>query len=153
VKAKARQSSTTLLLIGLFKLLKGIALVVVGVGALHFLHRDLAHTIEHWINILGVDPDNRHVHAILTRAFRVNTRQLKAVSAGTFLYAALFLTEGTGLVMRRRWAEYFTIVTTAGLIPLEVYEMAKHVTPLKIGVLLVNVLIVVYLVIRVRRAA
>ncbi len=150
---KSQKNSATLLLIGLFKLLKGISLLAVGVGALRFLHRDLAHSIEHWVNILGVDPDNRHVHALLSRAFRVTPHQLKALSAGTFIYAALFLTEGTGLVLRRRWAEYLTIITTGGLVPLEVYEIAKHVTPIKIGVLILNIAILVYLVLRVRRNA
>jgi uncharacterized membrane protein (DUF2068 family) len=150
---KAQKSSATLFLIGLFKLVKGFALVAVGIGALHFLHRDLAHSIEHWINILRVDPENRYVNALLLRAFRVTPHQLKALSVGTFIYAALFLTEGTGLVMRRRWAEYLTITTTGGLVPLEVYEIAKHVTPVKIGVLVVNIAIVVYLVVRVRRGA
>jgi uncharacterized membrane protein (DUF2068 family) len=150
---KASKNSVTLLLIGLFKLLKGIALLAIGIGALRFLHRDLAHSIEHWVYILRVDPDNRHVHALLSRAFRVTPHQLKALSAGTFIYAALFLTEGTGLVMRRRWAEYLTIITTGGLVPLEIYEIAKHVTPVKIAVLIVNIAIVVYLVVRVRRDA
>jgi len=150
---KSQKNPVTLLLIGLFKLLKGIALLAVGIGALRFLHRDLAHSIEHWVNILRVDPDNRHVHALLSRAFRVTPHQLKALSAGTFIYAALFLTEGTGLVMRRRWAEYLTIITTGGLVPLEVYEIAKHVTPVKIAVLILNIAIVVYLVVRVRRGA
>jgi len=150
---KAQKNSITLVLIGLFKLLKGIALVVVGIGALRFLHRDVAGAILHWVDILRVDPDNRHVHALLDRALRVDRHQLKALSAGTFIYAALFLTEGTGLVMRRRWAEYLTIVTTGGLVPLEIYEIAKHVTAVKIGVLVVNIAIVVYLVVRVRREA
>ena len=150
---KAQTNSVTLLLIGLFKLLKGVALLAVGIGALRFLHRDLAHSIEHWVNILRVDPDNRHVHALLSRAFRVTPHQLKALSAGTFIYAALFLTEGTGLILRRRWAEYLTIITTGGLVPLEVYEISKHVTPVKIAVLIVNIAIVVYLVVRVRRGS
>ena len=150
-KRSSRKRSNTLLLIALFKLLKGIALLAVGIGALRLLHRDIAETVEHWVDILRVDPDNRYVHSLLVRALRVNTHQLKAVSAGTFIYSALLLTEGVGLLLRRRWAEYFTIVTTGGLIPLEVYELAKHVTFVKIVVLIVNIAIVVYLVLRVRR--
>ena len=57
------------------------------------------------------------------------------------------------LILRRRWAEYLTIITTGGLLPLEVYEINKHITWIKIGVLLVNIAIVVYLVARVRRKA
>jgi uncharacterized membrane protein (DUF2068 family) len=59
------------------------------------------------------------------------------------------VTGGTGLPLRKRWVEYFTIITTTGLIPLEVYELSKHLTAVKIVVLIVNIAIVVYLVVRV----
>jgi uncharacterized membrane protein (DUF2068 family) len=148
---EARKKSKTLLLIALFKLFKGVALLAVGIGALRLMHRDIAETIQHWIAILRVDPDNRYVHALLSRALKISPRQLKAASAGTFIYSALLLTEGTGLLLRKPWAEYFTIVTTGGLIPLEVFELAKHITVAKTAVLLINIAIVVYLVLRVRR--
>jgi uncharacterized membrane protein (DUF2068 family) len=104
----------------------------------------------HWIQVLGVDPDGRFVHGILVRIFRVTPKQLKELSVGTFLYAGLFATEGIGLLLRRRWAEYFTIVTTSGLIPLEIYEIARHFTATKLVVVLVNALIVWYLAARIR---
>jgi uncharacterized membrane protein (DUF2068 family) len=53
-------------------------------------------------------------------------RSLGELSVRTFLYAGLFTTEGIGLLLRKCWAEYFTIVTTGGLIPLEVYELWRH---------------------------
>jgi uncharacterized membrane protein (DUF2068 family) len=144
-------SSRTLLLIALFKLIKGFLLVAVGIGALRLLHRDVADTVMHWVDILRVDPDNRFIHAALIRVLSVSPKQLKVTSAGSFIYAALLLTEGTGLLLRKRWAEYFTIITTGGLVPLEVYEIARHITAAKIVVLAVNVAIVVYLVVRVQR--
>jgi uncharacterized membrane protein (DUF2068 family) len=80
----------------------------------------------------------------------VTPKQLKELSVGTFFYAGLFAIEGIGLLMRKRWAEYFTIITTSGLIPLEIYEMTRHFTATKVVVLVVNLLIVLYLVSRVR---
>ena len=149
--ARPPESSRTLLLIALFKLIKGLLLIVVGIGALKLMHRDLADTVMHWVDVLRVDPDNRFIHAALARILSISPKQLKVTSAGTFVYAALLLTEGTGLLLRRRWAEYFTIITTAGLIPLEIYEISRHVSTAKAVVLAVNVAIVVYLVARVRR--
>jgi uncharacterized membrane protein (DUF2068 family) len=145
--------ATTLLLIALFKLFKGILLVVVGIGALKLLHRDVAETVSRWVNVLRVDPDNRFIHRLLSHLFAVSPKQLKEASVGTFIYAGLLLTEGTGLLLRKRWAEYFTIISTAGLIPLEVYEISRHVSAVKILVLLINVAIVVYLVARIRRTS
>jgi len=55
-----------------------------------------------------------------------------------------------GLLLRKIWADYFIIITTAGLIPLELYEIARHFIAVKVLVLVVNVAIVVYLVVRVR---
>jgi uncharacterized membrane protein (DUF2068 family) len=146
-----RKNPNTLLAIAVFKLVKGVLLVAVGIGALKLLHKDVAQTVLHWVDVLRVDPDNRFIHGVLSRAFSISPKQLKATSIGTFIYAGLLLTEGTGLLLRKRWAEYFTIITTGGLVPLELYELSRHVTAAKIGVLIVNVAIVAYLVARVRK--
>ena len=145
-----RPSSPVLTLIGLFKIFKAALLIAVGIGAIRLLHRDLAGTVLHWIDVLRVDPENRFVHGLLVKIFRVTPRQLKELSVGTFFYAGLFATEGVGLLLRRRWAEWFTIVTTGLLIPVEVYELVRHFTATKVGVVIVNVAIVWYLVRRVR---
>jgi uncharacterized membrane protein (DUF2068 family) len=139
-----------LLVIALFKLLKGVLLVFVGIGALKLLRHDVAETVFRWVNVLRVDPDNRFIHRILSRLLSISPNQLRAASVGTFVYAGLLLTEGTGLLLRKRWAEYFTIISTAGLIPLEIYEMTRHLTAAKAVVLLINVAIVAYLIARVR---
>ncbi|MBV9156971.1 MAG: DUF2127 domain-containing protein [Acidobacteriaceae bacterium] len=145
-----RSGSTTILLIGLFKLFKALLLIAVGIGALKLLHKNVADVATHWIEVLRVDPENRFIHPMLSKLFRIGPKQLKELSAGTFFYAALLLVEGVGLLMRKHWAEYFTAIMTAALIPLEVYELAKHFTAAKVIVLLVNVAIVVYLVARLR---
>jgi uncharacterized membrane protein (DUF2068 family) len=152
LETPAKQASSTgILLIGLFKLLKGGLLVAVGIGALKLLHKNVAEVVNYWIDVLRVDPDSRFFHGTVSKLFSVTPKQLEALSAGTFFYAVLLLTEGTGLLMRKHWAEYFTVITTAGLIPLEIYELATHFSWLKIAVLVVNVAIVVYLIARLRK--
>jgi uncharacterized membrane protein (DUF2068 family) len=151
VKRGANKGDVWLLLIGLFKLVKGISLLVLGFGLLRLLHRDVAEVVGHWIEVLRVDPDNRFVHRALVRVFNVTPKQLKELSAGTFLYAAIFLTEGTGLLARKHWAEYMTLISTGLFIPLEVYEIYRHFTMLKVAVTVVNVAIVWYLAMRVKR--
>ncbi len=149
-RQSSKSSSFVLILIGIFKLFKALLLIVVGIGAIKFLHKDVFSTLMHWTQVLRVDPDNRFVHGMLVRVLRVTPKQLKELSVGTFLYAGLFATEGLGLLLRKRWAEYFTIITTSGLIPLEIFEIARHFTVTKLVVAFVNVLIVWYLVARVR---
>jgi uncharacterized membrane protein (DUF2068 family) len=149
-KYRKAESSGALILIALFKLAKALALLAVGVGALKYLHKDLAAAALHWIEVLRVDPDNRFIHPILAKCFSVTPKQLKELSAGTFFYAALLGIEGIGLLLRKHWAEYFTIITTGALLPLEIYELAKHVTMVKVIVLVINAAIVWYLIVRVR---
>ena len=137
--------------IAIFKLVKGVLLVAVGIGALKLLHKDAGDILERWIDVLRVDPDNRYVQALLVKVPSVNDRMLKEISAGTFAYAALFLTEGTGLLLRKRWAHYFTIIVTASFLPLEVYEFARHASAAKAAIIVLNAAIIAYLIVRLRQ--
>jgi uncharacterized membrane protein (DUF2068 family) len=140
-----------LLLIGLFKLVKGVSLLIIAFGLLRLLHRDVAEVTQRWIEVLRVDPENRFIHRALMKIFNVTPKQLKELSAGSFVYAAIFLTEGTGLLLRKHWAEYMTLISTGLFIPLEIYEIHRHFTMVKLVVTVVNVLIVWYLAVRVKR--
>jgi uncharacterized membrane protein (DUF2068 family) len=122
----------------------------VAVGALGLLHKDVGEVLQYWIDLLRVDPDNRFIHTLLSRVWSVNERTLKEVSAGTFCYAAVFMTEGTGLLLGKRWAKYLTIIVTSSFLPLEIYELVRHPGAMKCVVILLNAGIVAYLVIRVR---
>jgi len=137
--------------IAAFKLLKGLALLALGIGALKLLHKDLAGVVEHWIDVFRVDPHNRFILGLLEKLPMVDERKLKEFSVGTFIYSAIFLTEGVGLEFRKRWAEYFTIIVTASLLPLEIYELARRVTWPRSLALLINLAVVAYLVRELRR--
>jgi uncharacterized membrane protein (DUF2068 family) len=73
-------------------------------------------------------------------------RRVALVSIGSFFYAALFATEGIGLLLHQRWAEYFTTIATASFLPLEFYELSQHPTIFKILVIIANIAIVVFLI-------
>ena len=150
--AKAnRDRGRGLRLIAAFKLLKALGLIAVGVGALRLLHRDVAAVVEHWVNMFQVDPHSHFINLLLLKLAILNDRRLKELSVGTFVYAAVFLVEGTGLAFRKRWAEYLTIITTASLLPLETYELVRRLSVSRSLVLAVNVAIVVYLAYELRR--
>jgi len=138
-------------IITFFKLLKGILLFGSGVGLLNLLHKDVADRVMQWINILHVDPDNRYIQNLLVKASIVNERQLKELSVGSFFYAGLLLTEGAALLMQKRWAKYFTVIVTASFIPLELWELTERFSVAKLVVIAVNVAIVWYLVVRIKR--
>jgi uncharacterized membrane protein (DUF2068 family) len=151
VAAKKRSHSRgdgALLAIAVFKFIKGAVLLALAFGALSFLHKDVAAHVEHWLNQLRIDPDNEFIGALLRKLQLVHTKELSALGAG---YAALFLTEGTGLLFRKRWAEWLTIVATSSLMPFEVYELVKKFTAVRLLALLVNAAVVLYLIYLVRQ--
>jgi uncharacterized membrane protein (DUF2068 family) len=143
--------SRGLLVIAAFKLLKGLTLLAVGIGAQSLMNKDLATILEHWVNVFRADPNNHYLHALLERVANLNPHRLMELSFGTFFYAALLLTEGVGLALGKRWAEYFTIIATSSFIPLEIYQIFHHANIAKIVVLLINVAVVWYLTLELRR--
>ena len=122
---KPKAQGRGLRLIAAFKLLKGLALLALGIGALKLLHKDVEAIIVHWINVFQVDPHSHYLQLLFEKLSILNDRRLKELSVGTFIYSAIFLTEGAGLAFRKSWAEYLTIITTASLLPLEIYELAN----------------------------
>jgi uncharacterized membrane protein (DUF2068 family) len=146
-----KQHDFWLRLIALFKLAKGLLLLCAGIGLLTLLHKDVASIAEQWIEALRVDPNNRYIHRLLAKLGLMSARQLEEISIGSFFYASLLLIEGGGLLLRKRWAEYLTVIATASLIPLEIYELAKRLSAAKLIVILINAAIVCYLAARIRR--
>ncbi len=137
-------------LIGAFKLAKGLLILAVALGVLHLVRGDPADTLARWASELHIDPEGRHFARAVDAILSLDARRLEALSAGMFVYAGLFLVEGVGLILGRRWAEYFTVVVTASFVPLEIYEIVRHPTPIRVAALLVNLAIVWYLVARLR---
>ena len=138
-------------LIAFFELLKGTLVTIGAIGLLTLIHKDAGNILNDAVLRLRVDPDNRYIHMLITRLSGATPRQLEAVSAGSFLYAALRYVEGLGLMWRQRWAAYVTVIATAAFIPLEVFELTRRVSSLKLVVIAMNVAVVWYLVARLRK--
>jgi uncharacterized membrane protein (DUF2068 family) len=139
-----------LMAIAALKLLEGTALLALGFGLLHFLNRDLAKDVAHWIDLLRGDPHSRYLIWLLEKVSKVDEHRLRELSVGTFTYSGIFLCEGVGLSYGMRWAEWLTIATTALPMPLEAYEIFVHVTWPRVLVLIVNIVVVGYLIVELR---
>ena len=144
-----RRSGSLLLVIGAFKLVKAGALVALAIGALSLMHdTDVSTTLRHVANSFRIDPHNRLINRAMSAVSGLDTRRLAELGIGTFLYAAVFLIEGIGLLLRKGWAEYLTIAVTASFIPFEIYELIHKPSAIKTIAIALNALIVVYLVAR-----
>jgi uncharacterized membrane protein (DUF2068 family) len=150
-RSKSKRHNKGLLAIAIFKLAKGAILLAVTAGVLTLLHKDVAGTIEHWIDLLRIDPDNRYIAAVLERLQLIHNREIKQLGFLTGFYAALFTTEGVGLFLEKHWAEWLTIVATGLFIPVELYELWKEPTAVKTALLIGNIAVVGFLIYLVRK--
>ncbi len=140
-------------LIALLKFTKALLLIAVGLGALQFLEPDTAARAQRWATALATSSDRRFVQHLLAQAMGLSPGRLAVLALGAFLYAGLFTTEGLGLWLGLRWAEYLTVVATASFVPIEIFEILRHLDPLRVAALVLNLAAVAYLAYRLRRAS
>src|SRR3954470_9071457 len=88
------------------------------------------------------DALSRELHRIAE--LRQGTITTLAVTAA--VYCIVEGVEAVGLWRERRWAEYLTVVATAGFLPFEIRELLDRVSLFRIGALVVNIAILSYLI-------
>lgn len=86
----------------------------------------------------GRPPAHGLAHEV-ERAFSLQSSTLKLVGLVFAVYALVEGLEAVGLWYQRRWAEYLTFLVTTSLLPLEVYELANSLSPLKFLTFFINV--------------
>jgi uncharacterized membrane protein (DUF2068 family) len=144
---QAARSVRYLKLIALFKIVKGVLLLGLGVSLLSL------DTWGGWMNA----PLKWIANEILLQHSKVVSyllRNLQAVLSGgarhataflSLFYAALFFTEGIGLYMQQRWAALLIIFECAAFIPIELHHLWHRPGLVSALILLANCLIVWFL--------
>src|ERR1019366_5377233 len=127
-----------LLAIGLFKLVEAVFFVLVGVGAIHFIHRDLGDAATRLAERLRMDLDGRVMSWVMDHLDDITARRLKQIGIATFFYAGLRVTEGVGLLLEKIWAEHLTVGATCIFLPWELYEIIRHPDWVRVCLLLAN---------------
>lgn len=135
------------------RIVKAIVLIALAVG---LLVAGRTGALTGWANFAEEQLNLQAGHGLITQLLlrlidyigTFNHTTLLAV--GAIVYALLEGTEGVGLAMRRRWAEYLTVIATGILIPYEAYELIHKITLFRVGALLLNVAVVGYLAYRKR---
>jgi uncharacterized membrane protein (DUF2068 family) len=139
--------------IAIYKLVKVLLLLALVYGEVRLSDASLTAKLLTWASErpLGLE------HDVVTRFLEwfsgLSASRVHALRIVTFAYAAVFATEGIGLWMQKRWAEWLTVIITASLIPLEVWELIFRPNIGKAAVLVGNTVIVIYLAWHVRSRA
>ena len=81
----------------------------------------------------------------MEKASIIDDRMLRRFSAVVFAYAGIGMIEGIGLYLEKVWAEYLTLIITASFLPWEIFEVMHRLTWMRAGLLVLNVLVLLYL--------
>ena len=147
----ARSHHTGLAVIAMFKVVKGVLLLLLGLGLLKLVHAEIATLFSLLIEALHLNADSRIIHALVLKVDALQPQSVLLAGLVSLGYAGMLLVEGIGLWLEFTWAAYLTVVSTSLLLPFELYEVIERVSILRVGVLLLNLVIVLYIVSQLRR--
>ncbi len=94
---------------------------------------------------LGFDIDHSKLVGLLRHALTLSSHAITLLAIGAAIYAVIELVEAAGLWLATRWGEYFAMVATSLGLPLEIYDLSRHVTVTALILFGVNLALVVYL--------
>jgi uncharacterized membrane protein (DUF2068 family) len=147
------RSLGVLRLIAVFKFCKAALVIVTGFGLLRFYEPSVQIALYRLLGGLPYAFEQHLLREAIAFLSGMSPKRIQIIAVATFAYAGLFVVEGVGLWRGLHWAEVLTVVATSSLIPIEIYELAKHPSPNKVLVIVVNVAILGYLLWRLRREA
>jgi uncharacterized membrane protein (DUF2068 family) len=146
-----QRSRRVLRLIAAERIVRSLLLLAAGVYLLSHQSTDFGKLAEHVMRTVELDPRHGLFHRAVTYLHGLHASQIKIAGLFALGYGALELVEGTGLWLDKLWAEYLTVIATALLLPLEIVELVRKPSALKAAGIAVNVAIVVYLIVVLRR--
>ncbi|HET6208581.1 MAG TPA: DUF2127 domain-containing protein [Terracidiphilus sp.] len=145
VTKTAHRHNKGLVLIAVYKLLQALLFVAIGVGALRLLHKDVDDILYRVASDLRFNPEGRFVNFIVDRASLLNDPILRRIGFAAFCYAGIAILEAIGLYLEKAWGEYLTLIITASFLPIEVLEILRRNTWPRVGLLIVNIVVLIYL--------
>ncbi len=138
-------------LIALERFVRGLLLIAAGIYLVTHVGSDLGRLAGRIMRAVELDPRRPFLHRIVRDLHRLRAGTVLLTGIAAVAYGILETVEGVGLWRDRLWAEFLTVIATALLVPLELYELVRKPSALKAGGIAVNIVIVVYLARRLRR--
>ena len=140
-----------LALIALFKLVKGMVLLLVGAALLRLVDPEIATFLAPAVELLHLHGHSRLVHSLLLKVSALSSHSVFLMAYASLLYSVFLLIEGCGLWLEASWAGYMAVISTSVFLPVEFYEVLKQISLMHVTILLLNVSILGYLLAQLER--
>jgi uncharacterized membrane protein (DUF2068 family) len=142
---RSRRTPIALRSIAALEWVKGLLVLAAACGLLSLRHTDLHAATDAFLLRHGINPETRYMRLFIEGVARATNHHVREIAACGFAYAAVRLVEGYGLWRERHWAEWFAVISAGLYLPFELTHFGRHPSVFSAGVILVNMLIIVYL--------
>jgi uncharacterized membrane protein (DUF2068 family) len=132
--------------VALFEVLKGALALLAAGGLFYLIPRDLRHIAVELVGRLHLNAGKSYPDVFARILEDTSNAQLWLIGALVLVYAAIRFAEAYGLWFERRWAEWLAAASGAIYVPVEIYELLRHVTWVRVSALALNVLVVAFMV-------
>jgi uncharacterized membrane protein (DUF2068 family) len=136
--------------IAVFEAIKGLAVLAAVAGALDLMHRDVRHLAMDLIGHFGLNPDARYPSMLLHYAELLPQADVRSLLSIALAYILVRLLEAYGLWNDKAWAEWLAALSGGIYIPFEIGHLAHRFSAVSLLVLAANVLVVGFMLYRLR---
>ncbi|MGE5641237.1 MAG: DUF2127 domain-containing protein [Clostridia bacterium] len=128
--------------VAVFEALKGLLALLAAGGLFYFIPRDFRHLAVELVGRLHLNAGKSYPDVFLRIVEDATNPQLWLIASLVLAYAAVRFTEAYGLWFERAWGEWVAAVSGAIYVPLELYEISRRVTWIRVSALVLNIGIV-----------
>ncbi len=140
-----KQGAPTLYLIIAIKLLKGLVLILFGLGVLTLAGQNLDQRFDELLRWIHLDPEKQFFANLGDKLQTITPGNVRGVGIGTILYSLFSFVEGFGLILRVAWIGWVVVGESIFFVPIEIYEISSGFSRTLLAILLLNIGIVWYL--------
>jgi len=124
---------------------KGLVVIAAGLGVVSMRHKDIWGIAESFLEFFHVNPYHHYVGVFIGLVYRVSDVRLWKIAAVAGAYAILRFVEAFGLWYALPWAEWMAFISGSIYIPFEFVDLIRRPTPFRLGIIVVNTLVVLYM--------
>ena len=132
-------------IVALFETFKGLLGLFAGTGIFFMSQQNIQLYAGQLIRHFHLDPEQGISKIIIDAAGNLTDNRIRFLFLFALLYALMRFVEAYGLWFARRWAEWFALISGCVYLPIELFELAKGFTWLKIGLVVINLVVVLYM--------
>lgn len=131
--------------IAFFEAVKGGLVLAAVCGLLSLRNTDLQAATDAFLLKHGINPERHYMRLFIEGVARATNHHVGQIAGIAFVYAVVRFVEAYGLWRERHWAEWFAVISAGIYLPLELTHFGRHPSSFNAGVIVVNMLIILYL--------